>query len=86
MPEISRFFGILITMYYNDHAPPHFHVRYGNQRALVGVDSLQVLRGRLSPRALGLVMEWAAMHQDELKEDWNLARAQEPLKPIEPLR
>ena len=86
MPEISRFFGIIIAMYYNDHAPPHFHVRYGNERALVGVECLQVLRGRLSPRALGLVMEWAAMHQAELNADWRLARAQAPLKPIEPLR
>ena len=86
MPEISRFFGIIIAMYYNDHAPPHFHVRYGKERALVGVESLQVLRGKLTPRALGLVMELAAMHQEELIADWRLARAQAPLKPIEPLR
>ena len=86
MPEISRFFGIIIAMFYNDHAPPHFHVRYGSQRALVAIESLTVLEGKLSPRALGLVMEWASIHQDELVEDWNLARGQAPLKPIEPLR
>ena len=86
MPEISRFFGIIIAMYYNDHAPPHFHVRYGSQRALVAIESLSVLEGKLSPRALGLVMEWASSHQDDLIEDWKLARAQAPLKAIEPLR
>jgi len=86
VPEISRFFGIIIAMYYNDHAPPHFHVRYGSQRALVAIESLSVLEGKLSPRALGLVMEWASSHQDDLIEDWKLARAQAPLKAIEPLR
>ena len=86
MPEISRLFGIVIAMFYNDHAPPHFHVRYGGERALIGIESLIVLEGRLSPRALGLVMEWASSHQAELLEDWALARGQAPLKPIEPLR
>ncbi len=85
MPELSRFFGIVILMYYNDHAPPHFHARYGSQKAIVAIDSLRVLEGRLSPRALGLVMEWATLHHDELLEDWELARQQAPLKPIEPL-
>jgi hypothetical protein len=86
MPEISRFFGIVIAMFYNDHSPPHFHVRYGSERALIGIESLVVLEGRLAPRALGLVMEWAAAHQGELLEDWTLARRNAPLKPIEPLR
>lgn len=86
MPEISRFFGIIIAMYYNDHAPPHFHVRYGAERALIGIENLAVLEGRLSPRVLGLVTEWASSHQSELLEDWGLARGQAPLKPIEPLR
>jgi hypothetical protein len=52
VPEISRFFGIIIAMFYNDHAPPHFHARYGEQRAIIGIDSLTVLGGRLSPRLL----------------------------------
>ena len=64
MPEIIRFFGIIIAMFYNDHAPPHFHARYGEQRAIIGIDSLTVLGGRLSPRVLGLVMEWASLHQE----------------------
>ena len=85
MPEISRFFGIIIAMFYNDHAPPHFHVRYGEQRAIIGIDSLTVLGGKLSSRVLGLVMEWAAVHQEELREDWRLAERQAPLKSIAPL-
>lgn len=85
MPEISRFFGIVVQMYYSDHEPPHFHVRYAGQKALIAIDSLAVLRGGLSPRALGLVAEWAARHRSELLEDWNLARAEAQLKPIAPL-
>jgi hypothetical protein len=85
MPEISRFFGMVIAMYYNDHAPPHFHVRYGNQKAVVGIDSLSVLHGRLSPRARSLVLEWARMHQPELMANWELARQQAPLNRIDPL-
>ena len=60
MPEISRFFGMIIAMYYDDNAPPHFHVRYGEQKAIVAIESLAVIQGKLSPKALGLVMEWAA--------------------------
>lgn len=71
---------------YNDHAPPHFHARYGAERAIIAIESLMLLEGKLSPRVLGLVMEWASAHQRELSEDWNLARAQAPLNPIEPLR
>jgi hypothetical protein len=85
LPEISRFFGVIIAMFYNDHAPPHFHARYGEQRAIIAIDSLTVLSGRLSPRVLGLVMEWGAQHQDELREDWRLAQQQAPLRPIAPL-
>lgn len=85
MPEISRFFGIVIAMYYNDHSPPHFHVRYGEQKAIVAVPSLSLLRGHLSPRVFGMVMEWAALHQTELLEDWGLALQQVPLKRIAPL-
>ena len=85
MPEISRFFGIVVQMYYSDHDPPHFHVRYSGQKALIAIETLALLRGHLSPRALGLVTEWAALHRTELMEDWNLARAEAQLKPIAPL-
>jgi hypothetical protein len=85
MPEISRFFGIIVAMYYDDHAPPHFHVRYGKHRAIVEIDRVALLAGRLPPRALGLVMEWATLHQEELEENWRRAREQAPLKQIPPL-
>jgi hypothetical protein len=85
MPEISRFFGIVIQMYYRDHQPPHFHVRYGDQRALIAIEGLSTLRGKLSPRVYGMVIEWASIHQDELRENWDLARRQEPLNRIAPL-
>lgn len=85
MPEISRFFGIIVSMNYNDHAPPHFHVRYTGQYATVAILPLRLLEGRLPPRVLGIVMEWATLHQAELLEDWNLARRRRPLKRIAPL-
>lgn len=85
MPEVSRFFGILITMYYDDHAPPHFHVRYADQRALVAIETLVLLRGRLAPRVFGMVVEWAALHQAELLENWERARQRVPLDRIDPL-
>lgn len=85
MPEISRFFGIVVAMYYNDHDPPHFHVRYGGQRAIVAIDDLRLLEGHLSPRALGLVVEWAAGHQAALTDNWNRAREMQQLSKIAPL-
>lgn len=85
MPEICRFLGIIITMHYDDHAPPHFHARYGSSKAIVEIRSLQVLEGRLPPRVLGLVIEWAAIHAGELEDDWQLAGRNEPLHRIEPL-
>jgi len=85
LPEISRFFGIIIAMFYNDHAPPHFHVRYGQEKAIVDIENLTVLAGSLSPRVLGLVIEWAARHRDALHANWIRARDHEPLLPIAPL-
>jgi hypothetical protein len=85
MPEISRFFGMVIAMYYNDHAPPHFHVRYGKQKAVIGIDPVELLEGKLSPKAKSLVLEWAEAHQAELIADWDLARQQAPLNMIDPL-
>ena len=72
-------------MYYDDHEPPHFHVRYGEQKAIIAIDTLTILRGQLAPRVRGLVMEWAALHKEELWEDWTLAKNQAPLKKIQPL-
>jgi hypothetical protein len=85
MPEISRFLGIIITMYYREHPPPHFHVRYGEYKAVVSVDSFAILQGNLPPRVYGLVVEWASRNQQALLENWRLATAQLPLQPIDPL-
>jgi len=83
--EISRFFGIVIQMFYDDHAPPDFHVRSGRDHAVIGVNALVVLKGSLPLRALGLVMEWATRHREELGEHWTLARDKAPLRAIAPL-
>lgn len=85
MPEISRFFGIVIAIFWNDHGVPHFHAKYGEQRASFSIHDLQLLEGRLPPRVTALVLEWAFLHRHELLEDWNLAVAKKPLKPIQPL-
>lgn len=85
MPTISEFFGILILMYYEDHAPPHFHARYGEFESLIRIDTLGILRGNLPPRAISLVMEWAAIHQQELLQDWELAERHLRLEKIAPL-
>ena len=78
MPRISEFFGIVIAMYYNDHAPPHFHARYAEHEATYRIDTLAVLEGSLPRRAAALVIEWAEVHGPELAEDWDLARAAQP--------
>ena len=86
MPELCRFFGIVIRMYFDDYGPPHFHALYGGDEALVDINTLAVLQGRLPPRAHGLVVEWSAQHQDELLEAWERARQLEPLGKIAPLK
>ena len=86
MPTISEFFGILILMYYSDHAPPHFHARYGNDEVLIQISPLGILKGKLPPRALSLVMEWAQIYQDKLIEDWNYAANNKKLQKIPPLQ
>ena len=85
MPEISRFFGIIITMYYSDHQPPHFHVRYGDSKAQIDIETISILNGTLPPRVFGLVAEWALAHQDELREDWQLVQNEAMPNKIDPL-
>ena len=85
MPELSRFYGIIIRMFYADHAPPHFHAVYQGEEIQVNIHTLEVLRGSMSRRATALVLEWAAMHRAELREAWERAsHNQEPSK-IAPL-
>ena len=86
MPEVSRFYGIIIYIFYREHHPPHFHAVYGDEEALITIESLAILAGRLPPRALGLVIEWATMHQEELRKVWRQAMNQQPLDKIAPLK
>lgn len=85
MPELSRFYGIIIGMYYDDHPPAHFHVQYGEHQAKIQIDTLAVIRGSLPGRALGLVVEWASQHQEELLDRWHAAENHEELLKIQPL-
>ena len=85
MPEVSRFFGIVISMYYDDHAPPHFHARHGSHRAQVEIATGRLLSGSLPPAARRRVLEWAALHHDELIENWRRTKGQSPPRRIEPL-
>jgi hypothetical protein len=85
MPEISRFYGIVVRMYFADHAPPHFHAEYAEHEARVAIDSLAVLSGSLPARAMGLVVEWATLHREELQACWDRARQLQPLERIAPL-
>jgi Domain of unknown function (DUF4160) len=85
MPTISNFYGIIIQMYWNDHAPPHFHVRYSEWKATVGILSLTVLTGSLPRTAERLVLEWATEHQAELAENWRLCEIKAHPSQIAPL-
>jgi uncharacterized protein DUF4160 len=85
MPRVSQFFGIVIYMYYNDHMPPHFHAEYGEHEAIYEIDTLDIMRGSLPRRAHALVLEWATLHRNELRDDWGRARMEKPLKEIEGL-
>jgi hypothetical protein len=86
VPAISRFFGIVITMYFDDHGYPHFHARHTAGQAKVRIDNLEVLDSSLDRRELRFVLAWAELYQAELAENWRRARAGEKLMPIEPLR
>jgi hypothetical protein len=88
MPELSRFYGIIIKMLYSDnvqHNKPHFHAYYGNYSASVGVDG-ELISGSLPVKQLKLVQAWAVLHEEELYTAWNLAVKNEPFGSIDPLR
>jgi len=86
MPKISQFFGIVIYMYFRDHAPPHFHAQYGEFEGLIGIDSRTLIQGNLPPRVLGLVMEWASLYSKELSKSWEAASKGSPPHKIPPLK
>ena len=85
MPQISFFLGIIIKMYYREHNPPHFHATYGEYTAIIDIQKLELWNGYLPPRVLGLVIERAAIHQNELMDNWGRAIKQETLLSIKPL-
>lgn len=86
MPTISMFFGIVIQMFWEDHAPPHFHALYAEHEVLINIKTLEVVRGSMPRRALALVLEWAQEHRNELLEDWELCVNRKPPKKISPLQ
>ena len=86
MPEISRFYGIIIKMFFDEHNPPHFHALYGEYEILIDINTLAIFAGQFPGRALGLVIEWATFHQEELLDNWRRARDHGPLDKIEPLK
>lgn len=85
MPEISLFYGIRVTMYYDDHNPPHFHVEYAGNKAIIDILNASVMRGALPNKQLKLVLAWCVLHQDELMENWELSKQSLPLNRINPL-
>jgi len=85
MPEISRFFGIVIAIYYKEHQPAHFHAKYENQTGVFSIADLKLIEGNLPKRVISLVLEWAFENRDELMENWELAMAKKPLHKIPPL-
>ncbi len=85
MPEISRFFGIVIAMYYKEHAPPHFHAKYSGQWAVFSIENLRMIEGNLPRRAISLILEWAFQHRDVLMTNWEKSQSREPLEKIKPL-
>lgn len=85
MPQISSFLGIIIRMFYRDHNPPHFHAVYAEYEGLIDINKIELISGSLPPRVLGLVIEWTALHQNELSDNWERSKKQEQLKSIVPL-
>ena len=85
MPTISAFYGILIQMFFIDHAPPHFHAKYSEHKAVIDIRKLELIEGKLPRRAMSLVLDWAELHQAELLTNWQLCRDMEQPKPIAPL-
>jgi hypothetical protein len=85
MPEISRFYGIIIRMYFQDHNPPHFHAEYQGMKAEYSIETLEVLAGKIPVRAHSMVLEWASIHRIELLDNWKRAKEPSQLKKVQPL-
>lgn len=85
MPEISRFFGIVIKMFFDDHNPPHFHAVYEKYEGMFSINPLQMINGNLPPRVQGIVIEWASLHKDELEKNWKSIKEKQVFNKIKPL-
>ena len=86
MPTICIFYGIVIQMFWNDHAPPYFHARYGEYQGIININELRMIEGNLPQRALNLILDWAQLHQSELLTDWELCIQKQMPNKIEPLQ
>lgn len=86
MPELCRFFGIVMAMYAGDHPPSHFHARYGEYEGVIIIEQVRLAQGELPPRVLGMVLEWTALHRRELLANWQALCNDKPMQSIEPLR
>ena len=85
MPTISMFYGIIIQMFWDDHAPPHFHALYAEYEVMINITTLEIIKGSMPRRALALVLEWASLHRAALLEDWKLCDQHQSPKKIPPL-
>ncbi len=85
MPTISAFYGIIVRMYHRDHEPAHFHAFYQGNEAKIDIERLELMAGDCRRRALGLALDWAELHQNELRANWTLAQRRRPISNIEPL-
>lgn len=86
MPTISMFYGIIVRMFFAEHAPPHFHVAYGEHEATIAIQTLELMEGKMPRRALELVLDWAELHQNELLENWDLCQKHQQPKKVDPLQ
>lgn len=86
MPTICMFRGIKIYINWDEHQPPHFHARYGDDEVAISINDIEVMKGSFPSKQLKLLLGWAVLHQDELLDNWNLAEQRQDLFPIEPLR
>lgn len=86
MPQLSYFYGIVVQMYADDHPPPHFHARYSGHEVVVDIRELRIIQGRFPGRAMGMLLQWAAEHRDELLENWKRCEQNETTRKISPLK
>lgn len=85
MPRICEFFGIVIYLYYDDHPPPHFHARYGEEEGVFDLETLGIIAGEVRPRVRALVVEWAALRREDIRRAWEQCRNHQPVDPVSPL-